>query len=92
MEFGRLVSVLDDNGEVKYRQFYITKAPDLQQGDKVYLNEIEDSLSNKVKYGIITEDEKSEKLARIAELDAKFNRKTTHVLKKAKPKDIVAGA
>ncbi len=88
MEFGRVTKVLDDEGNVKYRQIYITKAVTLEQGDKVYLNEIEDSLANKVKYGIITEDEKVAKLSRIQELDKEFNRETTFVLKKAKPKTV----
>lgn len=84
MEFGRLSQILDESGNVKYRQIYVTKEPGLKKGDKIYLNEIEDSLANKVKYGLITEDEKVQRLAKIAEDDAKFNRITTHVLKKAK--------
>lgn len=88
MEFGRVTKVLDDSGNVKYRQIYITKDCVLKQGDKVYLNDIEDSLENKVKYGIITQDEKVAKLSRIQELDKQFNRETTFVLKKAKDKPV----
>lgn len=86
MEFGRVTKVLDDSGNVKYRQIYITKDVELKQGDKIYLNDIVDSLENKVKYNLITEDEKVAKLSRIQELDKQYNRETTFVLKKAKPK------
>ena len=85
-EFGRVTKVLNEDGTVKYRKAYITKDIELKQGDSVYLNEVEDSLENKVKYKIITADEKVAKLARMKELDTQFNRETTHVLKKAKPK------
>lgn len=78
--------VLNEDGTVKYRSAYITKDIELKKGDTLYLNDIEDSLENKVKYGIITTDEKVAKLAQIRQDDAKFNRETTHVLKKAKPK------
>jgi hypothetical protein len=88
VEFGRVTKVLDDEGNLKYRQIYITKDVVLKQGDKVYLNDVEDSLQNKVKYGIITEDEKVAKLSRIQELDKQFNRETTFVLKKAKAKPV----
>lgn len=84
MEFGRVTKVLDDNGNVKYRQIYITKDVELKQGDKIYLNDIVDSLENKVKYNLITEDEKVAKLSRIQELDKQFNRETTFVLRKPK--------
>lgn len=86
MEFGRITKVFNEDGSVKYRKAYITKDVNLVKGDSVYLNEIEDSLENKVKYQIITTDEKVAKLAQIREQDQKFNRETTHVLKKAKPK------
>lgn len=84
MEFGRVTKVLDDNGNVKYRQIYITKDVELKQGDKIYLNDIVDSLDNKVKYNLITEDEKVAKLSRIQELDKQYNRETTFVLRKPK--------
>lgn len=86
MEFGRITKVFNEDGSVKYRKAYITKDVTLTKGDSVYLNEIEDSLENKVKFKIITTDEKVAKLAQIREQDQKFNRETTHVLKKAKLK------
>jgi hypothetical protein len=86
MEFGRITKVFNEDGTVKYRKAYITKDVTLAKGDSVYLNEIEDSLENKVKYNIITTDEKVAKLSQIREMDGKYNRETTHVLKKAKPK------
>ena len=86
-EFGRITKVFNDDGSVKYRKAYITKTIELKQGDSVYLNEVEDSLDNKVKYKIITQDEKVAKLANIKELDTKYNRETTHVLKLAKRKE-----
>lgn len=86
MEFGRITKVFNEDGSVKYRKAYITKDIALAKGDSVYLNEIEDSLEYKVKFNIISTDEKVAKLAQIREQDAKFNRETTHVLKKAKPK------
>jgi restriction endonuclease S subunit len=86
MEFGRIIKVLNEDGTVKYRKAYVTRDVTLAKGDSVYLNEIEDSLENKVKYNIITTDEKVAKLAQIREQDGKFNRETTHVLRKAKPK------
>ena len=86
MEFGRVTKVLNEDGTVKYRKAYITKDITLAKGDTVYLNDIEDSLENKVKYNIITTDEKVAKLAKIRQQDSEFNRETTHVLKKAKPK------
>lgn len=86
MEFGRVTKVFNEDGSIKYRKAYITKDVVLTQGDTVYLNEIEDSLDTKVKYNLITSDEKVAKLAQIRELDSKFNRETTHVLKKGKAK------
>jgi hypothetical protein len=86
MEFGRITKVFNEDGSVKYRKAYITKDVTLAKGDTVYLNEIEDSLENKVKYNIITTDEKVAKLAKIRQQDSEYNRETTHVLKKAKPK------
>lgn len=86
MEFGRITKVFNEDGSVKYRKAYITKDVTLSKGDTVYLNEIEDSLENKVKYNLISNDEKVAKLAQIREMDEKYNRQTTHTLKKAKPK------
>jgi choline kinase len=85
-EFGRVTKVLNEDGSLKYRKAYITKDISLMKGDTVYLNDIEDSLNNKVKYNIITEDEKVAKLSQIRQRDEEYNRETTHVLKKAKPK------
>lgn len=87
-EFARVTKVLNNDGSVKYRKAYVTKDITLTKGDSIYLNELEDSLENKVKYGIITSDEKVSKLAQIREKDIEYNRETTHVLKKAKKKEV----
>jgi len=86
MEFGRVTQVLDEDGNTKGYRFYITKDAVLKRGDTGFLNTPEDSLTNKVKYNIISEDEKVSKLSRIAELDSKFNRITKFVLKLGKRK------
>lgn len=86
MEFARVSKVFNEDGSVKYRKAYVTKDVVLTKGDTIYLNDIEDSLDNKVKYNLISTDEKVAKIAQIREMDQKYNRETTHVLKKAKSK------
>lgn len=87
MEFGRIQQVLNEDGSTKYFQFYITQDVTLEKGATGYLNTPLDSLTNKVKYNLITEDEKVAKLSRISELDTQFNRITKFVMKLAKKKE-----
>lgn len=87
MEFGRVQKILGEDGKVKARTVYVTKDIEIKQGDTIYLNELEDSLTTKVRYNLISEDEKAERLAKIREMDGKFNRETTHVLRLAKKKE-----
>lgn len=88
MEFGRIQEVLDENGKTKYYTFYVTKDVELKQGQSGYLNTPIDSLENKVKYNIISEDEKVAKLSRLKELDQQFGRITKFVMKLAKKKEV----
>lgn len=91
MDFGRILKIKDDNGNVKRFQGYITKDVVLKKGTKFYLNDIEESFGKKVENNIISQQEADERLAKIRQLDTEYNRETKYVCRAAKPKTDTEG-
>lgn len=79
MDFGRILKIKDDSGNVKRFQGYVTKTVTLEAGTTFYLNDLEESLDKKVEYKFISEQEKTERLGKIREMDEKYNRETKYV-------------
>ena len=86
MDFGRILKIKDENGNVKRFQGYITKDVTLPKGTTFYLNDIEESFAKKVENNIISQEEADTRLAKVRDLDGKYNRETKYVCRAAKPK------
>ena len=86
MDFGRILKIKDDAGNVKRFQGYVTQDIVLKKGSTFYLNDIEESFEKKVEHNVISQEEATGRLGRIRELDEKFNRETKYSCRLAKPK------
>ena len=79
MDFGRILKIKDDEGNVKRFEGYVTQDLVLKKGDKFYLNDIEESYAKKVEHNIISQEEATERLTATRKRDADFNRETKYV-------------
>lgn len=70
-----------------YRKLYITDDIILKKGQSVYLNDLEDSIKNKVKFiKDFDENEARQQLEAIRKRDQEFDRETLCVLRAVEPK------
>jgi len=89
MDFGRILKIKDDEGNVKRFEGYVTQDMTLKKGDKFYLNDIVESYAKKVEHNIISQEEADQRLDATRQRDEQYNRETKYVcrLKKAVNKD-----
>lgn len=79
MDFGRILKIKDEDGNVKRFEGYVTQDLTLKKGDKFYLNDIEESYAKKVEHNIISQDEANERLEATRARDEQYNRETKYV-------------